>query len=177
MRFVWYHAVALALVPAACAGPPMEPPGISSAPHGTQSKADAAADVELGAWTELQTASGWEAAGPEFLSQGHAAGRYLATVRVSPEAMEAYRRLVTGFSVPTGAWVVKFHRDAKSEEPGPVYAMHKAQSGWEFLVVDPGGAIRERGALPLCQRCHAEAVADHLFGVARAKTPADAGSD
>jgi hypothetical protein len=38
---------------------------------------------------------------------------------------------------------------------------------WEFSVVSPDGHVEDRGPLPLCARCHAEAPHDHLFGGGR----------
>jgi hypothetical protein len=38
---------------------------------------------------------------------------------------------------------------------------------WEYLVLDPAGQIEQRGRLPLCVRCHADAPHDHLFGTGR----------
>lgn len=38
---------------------------------------------------------------------------------------------------------------------------------WEYLVVSPAAEIDQRGVLPLCARCHAEAPHDHLFGPGR----------
>jgi hypothetical protein len=35
---------------------------------------------------------------------------------------------------------------------------------WEYLVLTPAGEATQRGRLPLCKRCHAEAPNDHLFG-------------
>jgi len=42
-----------------------------------------------------------------------------------------------------------------------------AGGDWEYLVVLPNGGIEERGKLPLCARCHAEAPHDRLFGGGR----------
>ena len=42
-----------------------------------------------------------------------------------------------------------------------------AGGDWEYLVVSPAAEIEQRGALPLCARCHAEAPHDHLFGPGR----------
>jgi hypothetical protein len=38
---------------------------------------------------------------------------------------------------------------------------------WEYLVVTPAGRVEQRGILPLCARCHADAPHDHLFGAGR----------
>lgn len=38
------------------------------------------------------------------------------------------------------------------------------EGGWEYMIVAPTGEIDQRGRLPLCERCHAEAPHDHVFG-------------
>ena len=85
-------------------------------------------------------------------------------VRVSPESREAYRALVRGARLPDGTTVAKFHFERESGAPGPVYAMHKNGGAWNFLVASSEGQLEQRGDLDLCRRCHAEAVADSLFG-------------
>jgi hypothetical protein len=42
-----------------------------------------------------------------------------------------------------------------------------AGGDWEYLVLDAAGHIEQRGRLPLCGRCHADAPHDHLFGTGR----------
>ena len=42
-----------------------------------------------------------------------------------------------------------------------------AGGDWEYLVLDATGRIEQRGRLPLCARCHADAPHDHLFGTGR----------
>jgi hypothetical protein len=87
-------------------------------------------------------------------------------VRVSPNAREAYATLVSGGSVPPGTLVAKLHEDRQDGAAGPIYAMNKLGEGrWEFIVAEPTGELRERGQLARCVRCHAEGVADNLFGL------------
>jgi hypothetical protein len=52
--------------------------------------------------------------------------------------------------------------------------MHKLGEGrWEFIVAERTGELRERGQLERCVRCHAEGVADYLFGLpGRPRAPA-----
>jgi hypothetical protein len=86
-------------------------------------------------------------------------------VRISPEALAAYRALVPGTALPVGTTAVAFHRTPDGV-PGSVYAMIKLRDGsWDFVVAEPDGALVARGALPLCASCHDAARADHLFGV------------
>jgi hypothetical protein len=42
-----------------------------------------------------------------------------------------------------------------------------AGGDWEYLVLGASGRVEERGKLPLCARCHAEAPHDHVFGGSR----------
>jgi hypothetical protein len=43
--------------------------------------------------------------------------------------------------------------------------------GWEYLVVTRDGQIDPPGSQPLCERCHAEAPHDHVFGRAHGGSP------
>jgi hypothetical protein len=96
-------------------------------------------------------------------------------VHVMPSALEAYRALTAGKQWEVGTSVAAFHRHG--DEPGSVFAMTKlAAGGWEYVVVAPDGTVEDRGALPLCARCHADAPADSLFGVPR-PSPESAAAD
>jgi hypothetical protein len=120
-------------------------------------------------WDRYDEVQGWPSAHEKaFLSLGHLSAQYAASVIVDPAARDAYQNLVTGSSLPVGTVIAEFHRDARTGQKGPVFAMQKQAVGrWEFLVVDPAGVVQNRGQLALCQRCHAEGVADQLFGLPR----------
>jgi hypothetical protein len=64
------------------------------------------------------------------------------------------RLLAPGSSVPV-TYLVMLKQNPGFDAPG---------GDWEYLVVHPDGIIEDRGKLPLCVRCHAEAPQDHLFG-------------
>jgi hypothetical protein len=107
-----------------------------------------------------------------FASLGHLSARYSASVIVDPTAREAYLNLVTASSLPVGSVVAELHQDPRTGNQGPVFAMQKLAEGrWEYLVVDPVGKVQQRGQLTLCQRCHAEGVADQLFGLPGSARP------
>jgi hypothetical protein len=113
---------------------------------------------EVRAWTPLTD-------GP-FVSLGHPPGNQLARIHVSPEARETYQNLQPGTTLPVGAIVAELQQDAATGQPGLGYVMTKQEGGrWEFMLVKSDGEILEQGEVPPCARCHAEAVADSLFGV------------
>lgn len=100
------------------------------------------------------------------MSRGHPPGFFLATVRVNPESLAAYQNLTAGTEFAAGTVVAQFQEDPHNGAQGPVFVMSKTNADkWEFMVVDPDGWIHDRGEIPLCARCHAEAVADGLFGM------------
>lgn len=93
---------------------------------------------------------------------------------LADEGAAAYPALGPRRSVDPGATLVErlYPRGA----PGVIayFAMVKRPAGydpsgddWEYLVVDSTGQIEQRGRLPLCARCHADAPHDHLFGTGR----------
>jgi hypothetical protein len=47
------------------------------------------------------------------------------------------------------------------------YAMRKAGTEWTFVRLSAQGGVLESGALALCAGCHAQAPADHVFGLPR----------
>lgn len=113
----------------------------------------------------------WPALGAPRPAPDHGGGRYLGAVRVSPDARKTYLQLTRGAELPVGSIVAMFHEKAQGHAPGPVYVMRKQTAGWQYLVLSPEGRIRDQGRLGLCERCHAEATADHLFG-----PPVDSGA-
>ncbi|MFT3769587.1 MAG: hypothetical protein QM820_29475 [Minicystis sp.] len=73
-----------------------------------------------------------------------------------------------------GATLVERLFEPGGAAPVAYFAMVKRPPGfapgggdWEYLVVSPSGQIEQRGPLPLCARCHAEAPHDRLFGAGR----------
>ncbi|MET0591280.1 MAG: hypothetical protein ABW133_01175, partial [Polyangiaceae bacterium] len=71
-----------------------------------------------------------------------------------------------------GAVLAKKHAAVSTSSPGPTFAMVKRAAGffpeggdWEYVALDAEGHVEDRGKLPLCARCHAEANADSVFGL------------
>jgi hypothetical protein len=100
---------------------------------------------------------------------GQLDGEILADVGASAyPALGPLRRL------EPGATLVQRLSPRGSPAPTAYFVMVKRPAGydsdgddWEYLVVDPAGRIEQRGRLPLCARCHADAPHDHLFGTGR----------
>jgi hypothetical protein len=120
-------------------------------------------------WDRLEEVRSWpNAHAKPFVSLGHLSARYSASVKVDPASRDAYSNLVAASLLPVGTMIAEFHLAEPAGQPGPIFAMQKlAEDRWEYLVVDPGGRVQKRGQLDLCQRCHAEGIADHLFGLPR----------
>lgn len=116
-------------------------------------------------WSRIAAASRWPEAAPAFPSRGHGSGAFVASIRVEPASLEAYRELVSGAVFADGTAVAVFHR-APDGTPGSVYAMEKAGGAWTFTASNADGMLLD-GHVGLCARCHEEAPADHLFGVPR----------
>lgn len=99
-----------------------------------------------------------------FVSQGHYAGTSLGRVRVSPDALVAYRNHTRGAELPVGTTLVMLHKSRSSGKLGRVHAMQKHAQGWNYYLLEKDGGVIEEGQLPRCARCHAEAVSDSVFG-------------
>lgn len=68
--------------------------------------------------------------------------------------------------MPAEATLVATHHDQRRGRPGPIYAMRKRATGWDFAVLDEAG-FRQNAPTELCERCHTEAGADQIFGPPR----------
>jgi len=95
--------------------------------------------------------------GHEFVSWGHAGGRFFATVFVNPEAKDVVFR---GGALPAGTMLVMTHVEKTTRKPGPTYFMQKEGASWRFGVSSGDGG---KDALALCARCHTEAPHDAVF--------------
>lgn len=100
---------------------------------------------------------------------GHLDGEILAD-----DGAAAYPALGPLRPIPTGATLVERLSLRDAPEVAAYFAMVKRAPGydppggdWEYLVLDAAGKIEQRGRLPLCARCHADAPHDHLFGTGR----------
>jgi hypothetical protein len=58
------------------------------------------------------------------------------------------------------------HRSQATSQPGPIHVMQRTKLGWDYLLLDSTGAILDDADKTRCARCHAEAVADWVFGPA-----------
>ena len=137
----------------------------------TREVEDGGSPTEWERWPELAT---YRAVGMPFVSRGHFAGRWLVEVSVNSVAASSYERLTVGERFAEGSILVKKHKEKTSGALGPVFAMIKRETGfypdggdWEFVVTDPRGVVDQRGQLPSCARCHAEASTDWVFGQPR----------
>ena len=106
----------------------------------------------------------WPALSEPRLSRGHFAEPHLAEVRASPESRAAYDALVVDQPMPEGATLAMLHRDARTSIAGPIFVMQKQSGTWTYFVLSAEGEVTAQGALDLCERCHALAPTDHLFG-------------
>jgi hypothetical protein len=103
---------------------------------------------------------------PRMRSQ-HLAGEHEAEILANDEAA-AYPTLGPSRSLGAGAVLLEALYLPEQKDAAMYFAMIKqpagAPSAWEYLVVEPGGRIQQRGLLTLCERCHTEAPHDHVFG-------------
>jgi hypothetical protein len=173
--------VALGLV-AACGPrePPLVSPGTSTANAVGSGARPSARDAAV-KWEGFADLGAYRAVGKPFVSRGHFAGRWQAEVLTNQDASAMYAGLSRSSRFSEGAVLVKKHSEKDSHAPGPIFVMTKRAPGffpqggdWEYLVADADGWVEDRGPLPTCGRCHAEAGADWVFGLpaeARASRP------
>lgn len=90
------------------------------------------------------------------------------------EASRPYPSTAGRTPLREGSMLVERLFPAGRNEVAAYFVMVKRGAGfdrdgndWEYLVVMPQGAVEARGVLPLCQRCHAEAPRDFVFGGGR----------
>jgi hypothetical protein len=132
---------------------------------------NAPARAKITPWARFAEVSAWPTVTEApFPSQGHQAELPSARVRASPEAREAYAALVQDSVLPEGSVLALFHESADGVTRGAVYVMQKTGGSWQYLLLDAVG--REgSGAIPgRCAGCHADAPADHLFGLPRSRS-------
>ena len=93
---------------------------------------------------------------------------------LADEGAAAYPALGPLRLISPGATLVERLLPRGAPELTAYFAMVKRPPGydpaggdWEYLVLDASGRIEQRGRLPLCARCHADAPHDHLFGTGR----------
>jgi hypothetical protein len=93
-----------------------------------------------------------------------------AMIRVSPEAAGAYQRWVLGATLAPGSALLEQLSNALGGAGERYLAMEKVGSSWRYLRLDAQGRVLDTNE-SLCQRCHAEAVSDELFGPRRDAAP------
>lgn len=100
----------------------------------------------------------------------HLGGGFSAEIRVDAKA-RGYAEPGRRGPLAEGALIVEVLRAPGTDAVEALFVMHKQAAGydpdghdWEYLVVDHSGQIEDRGRIELCERCHAEAPAEHLFG-------------
>ena len=98
-----------------------------------------------------------------FTSQGHLPASQV-DVRVNPAGRPLYAALVTDTVFPDGSVLLELSHSLG----GHGYAMRKANGAWSYFELDAKGGVLASGALSLCAGCHAQAPADHVFGLPRA---------
>lgn len=120
---------------------------------------------EVEAWAPLNTVP--------FLSRGHLTTPNYASVRVSPNARNAYATLVADTKLPDAALIALFHQNRDGSQRGAIFVMEKHGESWRFFALDQRGAPMTV-ATEACARCHASGVADSVFGLPRARPAAPA---
>jgi len=155
-----------ALLTVAC-GAPDAPRAPSTIP-----KAAAAPAPKRSPWPRFAEARHWPLVAAPFDNDGHVGEGALATVRVNPEARASYEHLMRDSELPDGAVVALFHRATAEGPDGSVYVMQKSGKIWNFFRLAPDGRPTDPPGIQgkvagRCARCHAEGVADGLFGIPR----------
>ena len=113
----------------------------------------------------------WPAVSEPSLARGHFAEPQLAEVRTSPESRATYGALVVDQPMLDGATLAMLHRDARTSIAGPIFVMQKQSGTWTYFVLGADGEVTAQGALDFCERCHALAPTDHLFGLGPGSPP------
>ena len=149
----------------ACHAPPLLGIGRSTETPGTRATDGGASDAAAVSPVPADFAARYGRVGPDsFVAFGHAAGRYAATVYVSPEGKDV--ALGSARPVPAGTMVVMVDVERSTHRPGPTYFMQR-QAGdagaWTYGVVELPGLTP--ADVSLCARCHEEAPHDGLFAL------------
>ena len=97
----------------------------------------------------------------------HLGGDHEALVLVN-DAASAYPLLGPRRSLGAGAVLVEALYRPGLPDVEVYFVMARrpddAEGRWEYLIVAPTGQVAQRGHLVLCDRCHAEAPHDRVFG-------------
>ena len=98
-----------------------------------------------------------------FTSRGHLPAQPV-DVRANEAARAPYAALVSDSVFPDGSVLAELPHNASSNG----YLMRKSAGVWSYSELDSRGTLLASGALPLCAGCHAQAPADHVYGLPRA---------
>jgi hypothetical protein len=174
----WYHArpvraamarsrvVAALCVASACASAPRGPLAGASDAWSNAPEPSAPAIATSSVWERYADAQHWPAANhAPFAARGHQPEQ-LVDVRANDIARSAYETLVTDTVFPDGAELAELPHSQLGTGDG--FAMHKNAGTWRYFQLDGSGRVLASGALALCEGCHAQAPADHVFGLPRA---------
>lgn len=166
-----------ALVVVAC-GPAPDPlgptPGRSNRPRGGPPvPAPPLADAGPKTWERWSELPDYRVAVRRAPSQHLAADGEAETL--ANEVATSYPDVGPARTLPPGTVLAERLFEPGAADATILFAMVKsapsptspADGAWEFLVVEPGGLVQERGAIEACVRCHAEAPHDMVFGRAR----------
>lgn len=116
-------------------------------------------------WARFEEAQGWPVVS-EVSPSEHLGTARTATIRIWPAAEATYRDLVPHTILPDGTAVLEALSRRAGDEPSRYFAMERTAEGWTYWALDAKGRGNPDTS-GLCQRCHAEAVADELFGPRR----------
>jgi len=100
-----------------------------------------------------------------FVSRGHRPEQRV-DVRVSPESRATYSALVADSVFADGSVLAELSHGGD----GRGYGMRKVGGSWSFFELDANGGVTAAGPLALCAGCHAQALADSVFGLPRELT-------
>ena len=168
LRAAWLHIAVTAVVCAcvACAETARGPlAGASDAWSNPPEPAlSIVAAVPLTVWDAYAEAQHWPPANQApFTSHGHQPEQQV-DVRVNEVASPSYAALVTDTVFPEGSVLAQLSHTGG----GHGYVMRKLSGTWSYFELDSRGGVLANGTLPLCAGCHAQAPADHVFGLPRA---------
>ena len=170
----WYHArlvraawlLAFAIAVQACATPPRGP--LAGASDSWKQEPEPGADA---AAPPIASAV-WEGYAPlqrephlnsaPFTARGHQPEQAVDVI-ANALARPSYELLVTDTVFPDGALLALLSRS----HVGHSYVMRKQAGSWSYLELDERGALLSQGSPAPCVACHAQAPADHVFGLPR----------
>jgi hypothetical protein len=158
------HVCAALGVAAACASPPREAlVGASDAWSNAAEPSTPRAPAPSSVWDSYADAQRWPASNAApFIARGHQPEQRV-DVRVNEIARSAYSGLVADTVFPNGSLLTELPHSPLGTGGG--FAIRKSAGSWSYFQLDGKGQVLASGALSLCNGCHAQALADHVFGI------------